>query len=152
MTLEELKDNVQRICLKHKTIVNFEYGEDFLLATGKGSDYPMAFLEIPYNISYDLITNKFKDYSFSLCILMQVTNDDIVTDHTLISEAETIGDAIVTRITKELKPLGFLIEQVNGISLRNFSDDNVQGMRFELTGKVGRSFCANNYENQFSDL
>lgn len=151
MTLQELKDNIERIALKHKQIVSFEFGEDFLLATGKGSKYPMVFLEIPYNINYDLPTTAFKDFSFALLVLKPSNKDQpIVEDHRDISASEVIGEAIIRRITTELKPFGFLVQQVSGNSLRRFSNDMVSGIRYDLTGRLTRSSC--NYNDQFSDL
>lgn len=54
MNLEQIKDKIETVSLSHKQIVDFDYGETFLLATGKGSDYPLAFLELPYFIGYQL--------------------------------------------------------------------------------------------------
>ena len=62
MTLEEIKQAIEAISLSHKRIASFDYGEDYLLATGKGTDYPLVFLEIPYNANYELANNKFKTF------------------------------------------------------------------------------------------
>jgi hypothetical protein len=145
MTLEQIKDSIKRIALEHRQINDFDYGEDFLLATGKGNDYPMAFLEIPYNVTYDLSRNKYKTVQFALLVLFPPSNDAVKEDHTCISNAEQIGDAIITRMQDEFLLLGFLIDSVNGLSLREFSDDSVSGFRFEISGKIMRSFCQNNY-------
>lgn len=150
MTLELLKNRIRHISISHKQITDFDYGEDFLLATGKGRDYPLVFLEIPYNLSYEIPSNRFKSLQFALLVLMKPTNDAVDEDHVLISKSETIGDAIVTRFQKEAAQIGFIIDSVNGISLREFSDDNVQGFRFEITGRFFREYCSNNYADQFT--
>lgn len=149
MNLEQIKDKIQTISLSHKQIVDFDYGEDFLLATGKGSDYPLAFLEIPYSINYQLDNNRFKTFSFALLILMNPAVDDLQDDHSSISEAETIADSIITTIQTEFRTMGILLDTVNGISLREFSDDSVSGVRFDITIKVFRSYCNNSYSDQF---
>ena len=85
MTLEEIKNSIKEISFSSTHIKSFDYGEDFLLATGKGSDYPMSFLEIPYNVSYELDNNKYKTFQFALLILMKPANDDVQRDHRSIS-------------------------------------------------------------------
>jgi hypothetical protein len=149
MTLEELRHTIKNISLSHKEIRDFDYGEDFLLATGKGKDYPLVFLELPYSINYES-DNRFKTLSFALNVLMTPTDDDIKDDHENISEAEQICDAIITRFQDEVKQFGFIINNVNGISLREYSDDNVSGFRLEIQGRVFRSYCNKNYQDEFN--
>lgn len=149
MTLEDLKDKIKSISLAHKKINDFDYGEDYLLATGKGNDYPLAFLEMPYLINYEP-DNRFKTLQFSLLILMPPTNDDIINDHQNISDAEQIADAIITRFKNEAASIGFIIDTVDGTSLREFSDDNVSGFRLGITGKFFRAYCNNNYADEFN--
>jgi hypothetical protein len=151
MTLQELKNIIERISLAHKQIVSFEYGEDFTLATGKGSKYPMVFLEIPYNINYDLPATAFKDLTFALLVLKPSNKDQpVADDHKDISSSEVIGEVLIRRMTSELKPLGLVIQQVSGLSLRRFSNDMVSGFRYDITGRLTRSNCS--YNDQFSDL
>lgn len=151
MTLEELKDKIKLISLAHKSINGFDYGEDFLLARGAAT-YPMVFVEIPYNLSYQIANGRFKTFQFALLVLMPSQVDNLTTDHQGISQAETIGDAIITRLINDLKPLGVSIDNISGLSLREFSDDNVNGFRFDVTAKTFRSYCNNNYSNVFTDL
>lgn len=140
MTLEEIKDGIKEISLSHRRIKDFDYGEDFTLATGKGSKYPLTFLEIPYSANYELSNNKFKTFSFALLVLMKPSLDDVIGDHKGISEAEIIGDSIITKLQADLPELK--LDSVTGLSLREFSDDNVSGFRFDITARTFRT-CYN---------
>jgi len=150
MTLQDLKDQIQTICLQHNDVKTFDYGEDFQMATGKGVEYPLTYLEIPYSFNYELATNRFKTVQFALWVLNNPSLDDVVGDHQQISNMETIADAIITRMQDDLKPLGFRITSVNGISVRNSTDDNVSGVRLDIQGDTFRAFCKSGYQDQFN--
>lgn len=148
MNLETLKNEIERICLLHKDIKQFNFGETFDFDDGNNNSYPFAFLEIPYYITYPTNRKKTKSIRFAIDILLY-TDDDRESDHTAISDAEVIGDAIVSRIDSELKELYF--NNITVMSLRNFSDDDVAGMRYEFEIVTKRAFCDNNYSDQFKD-
>ncbi|GHM98852.1 hypothetical protein WSM22_03420 [Cytophagales bacterium WSM2-2] len=138
MTLQHFKNEIEKICLSNRNIQSFDYGEDYQLATGKGKKYPLAFLELPYNIDYSFDQDNLKTVQFALLILFTTKGkgDDVKGDHMLISQAESIGDNVTQIIYKTVK--GFKIDSVNGLSLREFSDDNATGVRLEIKGQMKR--------------
>lgn len=149
MNLEQLKDTIKSVCQSHKRIVGFDYGEDYLVSV-KNNNYPMSFLEIPYSVVYDSADKRFKSFQFALLILMQPNNDNVIEDHENISDAETIGDAIMSKLKDILKSQGTIVDSVNGFSLREFSDDNVSGMRYDVQVRTFREFCDKNYQHHFA--
>ena len=148
MTLQEIKDTFQSVSLAHVAIKGFNYGQTFDIPNGGDNTYPFAFLEIPYLASYP--ERKYKTFNFALNILIATSPDDRVEDHQAISDAEEIGDAIITRIQTENKDLFF--ETITALSLNEFSDDDVAGMRFEFVVRTGRDFCnKESYQELFKD-
>lgn len=138
MKLQDLKDSIETIAMSFDGIKDFDYGEDYLLATGKGKDYPLVFLEIPYGLDYQL-KNKQKTVQFSLLVLFNSNVDDIKGDHETISEAENIADLMITKMQNEISE--FKIESANAVSVREFSDDNANGIRIDIKGLTPRSKC-----------
>lgn len=148
MTLQQIKDEFKRISLAHVDIKEFNFGETFDLPNGGNNEYPFSFLEIPYLTAYD--SRKSKTINFALNILVSVNPDNRVDDHQAISDAEQIGEAIITRFQTENKQLFF--DTITALSLRNFSDDDLAGMRFEFIIRTGREFCnADSYQDKFAD-
>jgi hypothetical protein len=137
MTLEELKEGIESIALSIEGIKTFDVGEDALLATGAGTDYPMIYMEIPYNINYEIKAVPFKTVQFALLVLFKGVVDNVKEDHRLISNAEQIGDVLLKTIKKDLPE--FKMDSANGVSVREFSDDSCAGVRIEVTGKILRS-------------
>lgn len=139
ITLEDLKDAWRNTVTGYTatTINQFEVGENF--DTNKFADssnyYPLAFLEIPYSITYD---KKNRTISFALVILLNSEFDNPRTNHIKISQAETIGDNIIKSFEANYKHI-FKIENVNGLSLSQYTDDKTCGMRFEITGTALRN-------------
>ena len=147
MTLQELKDTFKNVSLAHVDIKEFNFGETFDIPAGGDNEYPFAFLEIPYLETFNRRT---KNVDFALNILIKTDPDDRVEDHQAISDANSIGDAIISRIQTENKELFFTT--ITALSLREFSDDDVAGMRFEFVIQTGREFCdSDSYADKFSD-
>ena len=148
MTLQEIKDTFKQVSLAHVDIKEFNFGETFDIPNGGDNAYPFAFLEIPYLESID--NRRSKTLNFALNILITTGQDNRVEDHQAISDGNSIGEAIITRIQTENKELFF--ELITAISLREFSDDDVAGMRFEFVIRTGREFCdADSYADKFKD-
>ena len=148
MTLQEIKDTFKAISLAHIDVKEFGYGETFDIPAGGDNEYPFSFLEIPYLTNYD--QRRSKSINFALNILMYTSPDNIVDEHQAISDAESIGEAIITRVQSENKDLFF--ETITAISLREFSDDDLSGFRFEFIIRTGREYCdPNSYNDQFKD-
>lgn len=129
MNIQEIRKEIESISLNNgvKTV---DYGEDFLLATGKGIKYPLSFFELPLTVDYAITGKPIKEFKFALLILDRPSFDNIKTDFQTISEMEVLGDTIIGEL-QTVSDLG--ITSVNGLSLREFSDDNVSGMRYEIT-------------------
>jgi len=142
MTLEDFKNYFKLVCLAHRDIRDFSVGNDYNQAT-KSNNYPLAFLEIPYLINYDLT----KNYDVMNCALnisyKAGVTDDVDTDHNSISKAKEIGDAIMLYINENSDE--FKITEVNGLSFREFTDDATAGLRYEMTIILSRGIC-NSYD------
>jgi len=138
MTLEEIKNIFNTTSLSHKDIKEFYVGDSFSVAVSPKTKYPIVFLEIPYNIAYDN-NRRLKSYSFAMMVLFKVKQDDINDSHKAISAAEDIGDAILSKIQNDNKS-SLIISGVNGLSLDQFSDDYLAGVRFELTVSITREY------------
>lgn len=150
MTIEQVKDIFESTSLNHVDIKSFGFGEDSDIGVQNAKDFPNTFLEIPYNLNYDLSNYRFKTLQFAFLVLLKSKQDDVQGDHYLISASEQIAEAILTKIQTEHKELVF--ESVNGLSVREFSDDSVAGFRFDLTIRLNRSYCLDmpsSYSSQF---
>ena len=148
MNLQTLKDTFKQVSLAHVDINEFNYGETFDLPNGGNNVYPFSFLEIPYSLNYD--QRRSKSIQFALNILIKTDPDDRKEDHQAISDAEQIGEAIIARVQTENKDLFF--ETITSLSLREFSDDDLAGMRFEFIIRTGRDYCnADSYADKFED-
>ena len=147
MKLQDIKDAVGKICLSHRRINDFNYGEEFVIDDLNNGLVQQAFLEMPYTIAYD-DNNRFKNYGFALLILSPSNGQD-GDDHRIISETEGIADAIFKRLSNELKSKGVSVSAINGVSLRNMSSSDLSGVRFEFQVKTSRIYCDDNYIDEF---
>lgn len=150
MTIDEVKNIFETTALNHVDIKSFGFGEDSEIGVQNATEFPNAFLEIPYNLSYDLSNYRYKTIQFAFLILLKSKSDDLTGDHYLISASEQIAEAILTKIMTENKHLVF--ETVNGLSVREFSDDSVAGFRFDLSIQIKKSYCLDipsSYADQF---
>jgi hypothetical protein len=131
MTLQELMEFWRDISLKHKDVKGFVVGNNYDMAVS-GNKYPEIFWELPYSINTP-DWDKPKDVvNVSFCIYLSTKLDDIADSHQAISLAKEIGDAIITKVKQEAGNY-FTVDAVNCISVREYSDDYVAGMRYDLT-------------------
>jgi hypothetical protein len=129
MTLEELKDYIKGVCLSHVDIKDFYVGNDYNEAEDIRKVYPSVFYELPYYLQYNIPTQtNIDNIQFALNVYVESNTDDIDADHKAISKAKVIGDDILNYLNLE-----FIINitQVNAVSVREFTDDSVAGMRYE---------------------
>lgn len=138
MTLARLKEIFNSVSLQHIEIKEFYVGNSFSIAVSPRTKYPIVFMEIPYNISYN-DDQRLKTYQFALNILFKVKQDDIEQSHAAMSKAEDIGDQILSKIMDDYKS-EILLTGVRALSLDQFSDDYLSGMRYELTVNVNRFY------------
>jgi len=144
MTLETLKDIFRQVSLAHNEISDFNFGEQY---SHNDESYPLAFLEIPYSITYDLeATSNSKAVQFAFIVaMMPEDSGDLVAQHSSISQAERIGESIFQKIREEIPVLKF--ESISGVSLNRISNDLAPGFRFDVTVKFNRT-CLD--ENKFN--
>lgn len=137
MTLGQLKDTIEQIVEGFEEIKTFQFGEDYLEALSNETEYPLVFLEIPYVTTYSL-SNKQKTIQFALLVLMQ-SEDSNEDSHDSISKAENLGDLILFELQKNMQ---FKLTDANSLTVREFSDDSVDGVRIEIKGNTIRA-CKN---------
>lgn len=138
MNLESLKQYFEDVCLSHKEINSFEFGSNYNIAESGADKYPLVYYELPYLITYDL-DRGVDTIQISFSVLLYSKQDDVVEDHYCISHAKTIGDQIISRINDENSK--FQISAANSVSVREFSDDNVAGFRWDLTILLPNEIC-----------
>lgn len=143
MTLDEAKIVIKNIALSHKDIKEFTMGENFEIGIRKTTDYPIVHLELPIVIDYSKM--KSKDFSLALLILTKSKQDDVEQNLIDTSYCEQIADQILQKINAYHKNLAIL--QGNAITMRNFSDDNLVGVRVEFDVTTGRECDINDYFN-----
>jgi hypothetical protein len=150
MTLENLKDYFKDLSLKHKDVKEFQVGNDYDTGVYNNTKFPLVFYEMPYSINMN-IQKPVDTIQFAFAVYLNTKLDDISDSHQAISLAKAIGDAIL------MKALGdqnsdFKITAVNSISVREYSDDYVSGMRYDLTILLERDICNYDYESYFNEL
>lgn len=140
MTLEQLKEYIKSVALSHKDVNDFKVGSDYNKATGISNEYPMVFYELPYFLNYNISpNNQLDELQFAFNVLVKSSVDNVDEDHLAISKGKEIGDAIVTYIQE--KATDFMIMSVTGLSVREYTDDSVAGMRYEWTIGLPREYC-----------
>ncbi len=148
MTIKDLILFFQDISLKHKDVKEFQIGSWYDSAANTSIQYPLVFLEMPFTIDYDLNFQK-DTIQFSLSVFLKTNTDSIKDDYEAISFCKSIGDAIISRVRLEatqFKVLGF-----NAISVREYSDDNVAGLRYDLRILSTRDICDNDIYDYFNE-
>jgi len=134
MNLSGLKSLIKNIADAHIEIKAFQLGEDFEVATSKSSErYPVVWLELPVYINY--LPNK-KVFSFALDVLDLGKEDDVNENYDTISRMEVFGDQISQKLKQDKQVA--IVDVVNAITLRNFSDDLLSGVRMEMEVTVNR--------------
>jgi hypothetical protein len=147
MTLLELKDYIKDIALRHKDVKAFTYGSNYDVAVNKNNDYPMIFMELPMLVVYNLGDEYRDSVDFAINVLVNIAADDIESDFFAISLAKEIGDAILIYINETCDD--FKIDEASSLSLREFSDDSVAGMRYDLTITLPRT-CIEDWNQVFN--
>lgn len=134
---------IQDVCLLHKQIVNVQVGNNFDIATSKSSEtYPCVWLELPILTNY--VDRRRKTHSFSINFLTTTKHDDITDIVNKTSDMEVVADEVLQAIDDRFTNIG--VGDITALTLRGFSDDDLSGVRVELTFTVGRE-C--DYRNSF---
>jgi len=141
MTLEELKDFWKdTICLPNKKVMDFQVGSWYDAGVNHKQPYPLVWWEMPYSIAYNPDFPKRLDTVVcSLSVLIDTKPDSIPDSHYGASQAKEIGDAIITKA--RLEATEFIIQSVNAVSVREYSDDEVAGIRYDVTIQMQREVC-----------
>jgi len=152
MTLTELRNYIESVCLAHKQIKQFVIGSDYNQAENTVIKYPSIFYEMPYFIQYNVNPSKQVDnVQFAFNVFVESNTDKIENDHDAISRSKEIGDAIVSYIMANADD--FRVINVTAISVREYTDDSVAGMRYEWTIALPRAYCdSTDWTNDFNPL
>ena len=130
LDLEGIKKLFEEVSLSHQDICSFQIGSNYNIAENNANDhYPVAFYELPYSIENNLKTKK-DSIQFSFNVFLKSKPDDVISDHQAISMAKLIGDAILFKINDQAT--SFTIESANAVSVMQYSDDDVSGIRYDL--------------------
>jgi|AntRauTorcE11897_2_1112592.scaffolds.fasta_scaffold23044_3 uncharacterized protein with HEPN domain len=149
LTIEEIKNRIKQVSLSHEDIESFDFGESFDVANFKNATYPMCFLELPYLLTY-LDDRRFKTIQLAINFLGRGDFEkDREYTNEVISNMELIGDAVITKLEQEYTDFKF--DSVNAVSLRDFSDDSLSGVRYEVIIRTQRAFCTKrSYNSKFT--
>ena len=135
MNLNELISEIQDIALSHNQITNVQIGNNFEVAQSKSSEkYPCMWVELPVLIDY--IDDRRKTLTFALNFLTKAKHDDITDLVNKISDMEVCGDEVLKAIDYKFTNIG--IADISALTIRNFSGDDLCGVRVELTFYIGR--------------
>lgn len=141
MTLNDLINRLESISLAHKDVRRFDIGSSYNRAEDNGGEYPLVYLELPYQYNYNANLDRLDDsLNIQLDILLESNLDNVKDDHKAIAIAKEIADAILMYITVR-ETNKFTIQTASGMSLREFSDDNVSGWRLDLDLVFVRDLC-----------
>lgn len=147
MTILEFKDLIKNLSLAHKDVKTFDYGSDFDIAADKENTYPQVFLELPFLCEYDLeVNHHYDEVTIALNVLVNIAADDIDADFVAINYAKNIGDILIKYINEEIDEIK--IQSSSSVSLREFSDDSVAGMRYDLVVLLPR-ICVDDWSEVF---
>ena len=115
--------------------------------------YPMAFLELPYALTYYPEQQQYKGINFALMFLFSPKQDSVPEQHVGISNADQIADAIIARLQNELYGT-VLFTNIVSVSLSEYTAEDLSGVRVEFVGRMQRvtNSNINCYENYFKDL
>lgn len=152
MTLEQLKDYWKEIALKHKDVRQFMVGNNYDAANNTDDKYPLVFWEMPYSIDYPDLDKQLDKVTCAMSVFLYTKQDDILDAHSAISLAKEIGDAIITRVEELNDGKDFVIDSVNAVSVREYSDDSVSGLRWDITMSVKRETCEKDVWQAFNEV
>lgn len=147
MNLNDLMEILKVTALNHKDVNTFDYGESFEAAINGNYEYPAIFMELPVLIDYD-DRGLQKTYQFAINIYDKTEFNSLDKDYDAFSKAEVIGDAYFSKLKADNNTL-FRISDINALTFRNQTDDDLAGIRFELIVTTKRDFCGNDYVDQF---
>jgi len=148
MTLLQLTTYWQTICLKHKDVLEFQVGSWYDAAANTGNKYPLCFWELPYSIQYPDITKPKDTVQISFSVFLSSKPDSIADDNQAISMAKSIGDAIIMKARLDTNEM--IINAVNAVSVREYTDDNVAGIRYDLTLTILNDICEKDLNDYFN--
>jgi len=135
MTIYELITEIQDLALDNDQIVATHIGNTFDIATSKSSEkYPAMWLELP--ILTDYIDRRKKTHTLALNTLSLAKSDDIQDQMLKTSDMEVVMDEILQAIDDNFTTIG--ISNLTSVTLRNFSDDDLVGVRCDVTFTIGR--------------
>lgn len=146
MTLLELTDFWKDISLRHKDVQEFQVGSNYDSATNTDNKYPLVFYELPYSITYNQ-DKPIDTIIFSLNVFLESKVDSIKDDYEAISLAKEIGDAIMLKAESEA--IDFKINSINALSVREYTDDSVAGIRYDISLDMKREVCDVNNDDNF---
>ena len=151
MTLLDLTNFWRDVSLSHKDVLSFLVGSWYDAATNSDDKYPLVYWELPYSVNFPDINKSVDEVQISFSVFLSTKPDDVNDDNEAISLAKAIGDAIILK-AKMSAPAGtFTIVGVNAVSVREYSNDSVAGMRYDLTLLVAREICDNNINEYFNN-
>lgn len=135
MNLSDLIKNIQELALTHNQIEAVQTGNIFDVATSKSSEvYPALWMELPVLIDYNDVRKK--TYTLALNFLSLCKSDDLLDAIDKTSDMEVVCDEVLQAINNKFQTIG--VQDIQAITLRNFSDDDLVGVRVDITFVVGR--------------
>ena len=144
MTIGDLLNEIQTLALQHNQIKQSQVGNTFDIATSKSAEiYPALWVELPLLTEY--VDRRKKTHTFALNFLSLCKQDDIIDTVNKTSDMEVIADQFLQALDDRFTNIG--IADITGLTLRNFSDDDLVGVRVELVFYVGRE-C--DYQDSFN--
>lgn len=151
MTLLELREYIKSVSLAHISVKSFKTGSQYNADDSPSDTFPMVFYELPYLITYSITpSSRVDNVQFAFNIFVESNWDNIEDDHDAISRAKEIGDAIVTYIQENSTE--FKINNVTAVSVREYTDNSVAGMRYEWDILLIRDVCENNLNSVFQPI
>lgn len=127
MNLGELLLFITETALSNTQIVSVQTGNVFEIAAKKDK-YPALWIELPALIDYNLESRK--NFTFALNFLSLCKYDDIQDIINKTSDMEVCADSVLMALDESNE---CIMEDITGLTLRNFSDDDLVGVRVELT-------------------
>jgi len=147
MKLSELKTILKNTALKHKEVNTFDFGETFEAAIDGNYEYPAIFMELPILIQYN-DRGLQKTFTFAIDVFDKTEFNSKDMDYDAFSNAESIGDAYFSKLKVDNSQF-FRISNIDALTFRNQTDDDLAGVRYEITITTNREFCGDDFESQF---
>jgi|WetSurSiteA1Bulk_404760.scaffolds.fasta_scaffold25264_1 hypothetical protein len=134
MTLSFLLQSLTDLALTHKQLHSVQTGNVFDVGVAKKSEYAAMWIELPILIDYN--ENKKKLFTFALNFLTTCKADNIDDAMDKTSDMELVADDMLQAIKSKYTTIGN--QDVTGLTLKSFSDDDLVGVRVEMTFMIGR--------------